>query len=60
MTTKRERVLEEAARLVESFSPIQPAYETEDEGGQKWPHAAQQLPIYNPGALAAAIRARKG
>lgn len=47
---------ERCAKMVENFSPIRPAFETEDEGGQKWPHPAEQMPIYSPAKLAAAIR----
>ena len=49
---------EACAALVEAFTPIRPAFVTEDEGGIKWPHPAEQQPIYQPGKLAAAIRKR--
>lgn len=51
------KLIEEAAKMVESFSPIRAAFTTEDEGGIKWHHPAEQMAIYNPAALAATIRA---
>lgn len=54
-----EEEREACAVFVERFTPIRPAFETEDEGGIKWPHPAEQLPIYQPAKLALAIRSRK-
>ncbi len=59
LSEARDKALEEAAQAVEAFTPIRPAFETEDEGGQKWPHPAEQMPIYQPEKLATAIRALK-